>query len=152
MELANIMLKLGGDDANTVPKYGVTAAEIAVLCAVHGSDAVFDIEPTAETVRRSAREERDRLLALYPAKDQDNNDIVLSVYPGMTPMLHTELADLGLDESLFKATKRAEPAAPKKIKPVKAAEKPAPISEIAPASNDATHLFDDEPETSDVMN
>jgi hypothetical protein len=146
------MLKLGGDDANTVPKYGVTAAEIAVLCAVHGSDAVFDIEPTTETVRRSAREERDRLLALYPAKDQDNNDIVLSVYPGMTPMLHTELADLGLDESLFKATQRAEPAAPKKIKPPKAAAKPAPITENAAASNDATHLFDDEPETDDVMN
>lgn len=150
MELANVMLKLGGDDANTVPKYDVTAAEIAVLCAIHGGDAVFDIEPTGETVERSARAERDRLLALYPAKDQDNNEIVMTVYPGVAPVIHTELADLGLDESLYKATKRVEPAAPKKIKPPKAAAKPAPVGEIAPATNDATHLFEDEP--NDVMN
>ena len=149
MELANVMLALGGDRAYTVPKYEVTAAEIAVLCAIHGSDAVFDIEPLGQTITRSAREERDRLVAAYPAKDEDNREIVLVVYPGVTPVLHTELADLGLDESLYKATQHAEPVAPKKAKPLKAA-KPAPVSEIAPADNDATHLFDDEPES--VMN
>lgn len=155
MELANVMLALSGDRANTVPKYAVTPAEIAVLCAIHGTDAVFDIEPagTLDTPR-SAREERDRLVALYPAKDEDNREIVLVVYPGVSPIVHTELADLGLDESLFKAVQHAEPAEPKKIKPPKAA-KPAPVAEIVPASNDATHLFDDEPDASenaDVMN
>jgi len=153
MELANVMLALGGDRATTVPKYGVTPAEIAVLCAIHGSDSVFDIEPLTETVKRTPREERDRLLALYPAKNEDNEPIVMQVYPGFTPVLHTEIADLGLDETLFKATQHAEPVAPKKIKPPKAAAKPAPLTDSAPATNDATHLFDDEPESADnVMN
>ncbi len=150
MELANIMLALGGDRDYTVPKYGVTAAEIAVLCAIHGSDAVHDIEPAGTLgARRSPREERDRLLAAYPAKNEDNEPIVMQVYPCMTPIIHTELAELGLDETLYKASEHVAPAAPKKIKPPKAA-KPAPVNEIAPADNDATHLFDDEPDS--VMN
>ena len=153
MELANVLLALGGDKNNTVPKYRVTPAEIAVLAAIHGSDAVFDIVPLGETEDRSFREERERLFMAYPAKDEDNNPIVMQVYPGVSPVLHTTIESLGLDETLFKPTEHAKPAAPKAkgVKPVKAAEPP-PVSAIAKDTASADHLFpEDEPAKADVM-
>jgi hypothetical protein len=141
MELANILLALGGDRGNTVPKFNVTPAEIAVLCAIHGSDSVFDIKPTGETLERSNRDERERLLETYPALDQDKRSIVLSVYPGSSPILHTELADLGLDETLFKAETHVTPKPATKKKPAKV-EKPAPISDIVPEPAGES-IFDD---------
>lgn len=152
MELANIELALGGDKNNTIPKYRVTPAEIAVLAAIHGSDAVFNITPLGETEARNFREERERLLMAYPAKDEDNNSIVLKVYPGVSPILHTSIESLGMDETLFRPTEHAKPAAPKAVKgvkPVKAAEPP-PVSAFTKDTASADHLFpDDEP--ADVM-
>lgn len=144
MELANVLLAIGGDRATSIPKYNVTPAEIAVLCAIHGSDAVFDIAPTGETVNRSFRDERDRLLRHYPATDEDRRSIVLNVYPGTNPVLHTALADLGLDEMFFKAEERVRPAPVKRAK-AKPAAKPAPIAENI--DNDATSMFEDDGES-----
>ena len=147
MELANIMLALGGDKNNTVPKYGVTPAEIAVLAAIHGADAVFDVVPLEETAETSFRDERERLLRLYPAKNEDNELIVLKVYPGVSPILHTDIASLGLEETLFKATEHAKPV-DKPAKPAKAAKATAlpPVSAIAKDTTSADHLFPaDEP-------
>ena len=44
MRLYNCLLALAGDTGNTVPKANITAAEIALLQAIHGSDAVTDID------------------------------------------------------------------------------------------------------------
>lgn len=153
LALANVMLALGGDKNNTVPKYGVTAAEIAVLAAIHGADAVFDVVPLEETVATSFKDERERLLRLYPAKNEDNELIVLKVYPGVSPILHTDIASLGLEETLFKPTEHAKPVE-KAVKPAKAAKTPAPppVSAIAKDTSSADHLFpDDEPATAEVM-
>lgn len=145
MELANVTLALSGDRGNTVPKYNVTPAEIAVLCHIHGGDAVFDIEPTGKSVERSFREEVLRLVELYPGPQHDRAQKVHAVYPGSNPVLHTEIADLGLPEELFLALKRAEPVKAKpKIAPPKA--KPAPIA--AEVTGDVGSLFD---EDADVM-
>lgn len=144
MELANILLALGGDRNNTVPKERVSPAEIAVLAAVHGADAVFDIVPLEETDKRSFRDERERLLRAYPAKNEDNELIVLKVYPGVSPVLHDTLESLGLETTLFRPTEHAKPAPAKggKAKAAKAA--PPPLSEIVTDPTDATHLFDDD--------
>ena len=151
MELANILLALGGDRNNTVPKYNVTPAEMAVLAAIHGADAVFDIVPTGETVARSFRDERDRLVQLYPAKDEDNNLVVGVVYPGSSPVLHTTIESLGFSDTLFKPTEHAKPAAGKKPTKAKAVEPPPPVSAIAKDTTSADHLFDDEPADAAVM-
>jgi hypothetical protein len=150
MELANILLALGGDRNNTVPKYRVTPAEIAVLSAIHGTDAVFDIVPLNETETISFRDERERLMRLYPAKNEDNNSIVLQVYPGTAPVLHTSIESLGLDESLFKPTEHAKPAPAKAPKKVAKVEQPEPISKIVKDTTSADHLFD-EPADASVM-
>jgi hypothetical protein len=151
MELANILLALGGDRNNTVPKYRVTPAEIAVLMAIHGADAVFDIVPLGETENTPFREERERLFRLYPAKNEDNEPIVVQVYPGTSPILHTTLESLGLDESLFKPTEHAKPAAAPKAAKGKAAKAPEPPPVVAKDPTSADHLFDDEPADASVM-
>lgn len=151
MELANILLALGGDRNNTVPKYRVTPAEIAVLSAIHGTDAVFDIVPLNETETISFRDERERLMRSYPAKNEDNNSIVLQVYPGTAPVLHTTLESLGLNESLFKPTEHAKPAPAKAPKKAAKVEQPEPISKIVKDPTSADHLFDDEPADASVM-
>lgn len=150
MELANILLALGGDRNNTVPKYDVTPAEIAVLSAIHGVDAVFDIVPTGETVHTSFRDERERLARLYPAKTEDSKLVVLEVYPGTAPVLHTSIESLGLDESLFKPTEHAKPAPAKAPKKAAKVEQPEPISKIVKDTTSADHLFD-EPADASVM-
>lgn len=152
MELANVLLALGGDRNNTVPKYRVTPAEIAVLAAIHGGDSVFDIEPLDETRETNFRDERERLAMQYPAKDEDNKLIVLNVYPGVAPILHTTLESLGLSESLFKPTEHAKPAAPAPVKATKGKKaEPPPLSAIAKDTTSADHLFDDEPAEAGVM-
>lgn len=147
MELCNCLLALGGDKGNTVPKYQVTPAEIAVMMAVHGSDSVFDIEPTGEVADRSFREELERLVRAYPGKDEDDQLHVRRVYPGGSPILHTEIAQLGLPEEAFKTLTRVSAAPPAPAKPRKSAKAPAP--ELPPAiatakiDNSADELFED---------
>ncbi|WP_035693630.1 hypothetical protein, partial [Bradyrhizobium liaoningense] len=113
MQRANCLVSLGGDHGNTVPKWLCTAAEIAVLREIHGDDAVNEIEPVDE-IKRSHRDERGRLLAIYGgAKYPDQKPIVESMFPGVAARVFETLGELDLDESFFKATGRlkAKPAA-----------------------------------------
>lgn len=57
-------LRLNGNVLNEIRKTDVTAAEIEVLRALHGSDSVLDIEETGR-VNRSDRDERQRLTQEY---------------------------------------------------------------------------------------
>ncbi len=113
MEIANVLVSLGGDPGNTVPKYNVTAAEIGVLLAIHGNDAVNEIEPVGEIKRRHP-EERGRLLAIYGgAKNPNQTPIVATMFPGVAARVFETLSELGLDDSMFKATGRmTAPTAP----------------------------------------
>lgn len=106
MQTANVLVALGGDRGNSVPKH-VTAPEIMVLLAIHGDDAVYDIEP-AEDIERSNTEEINRLRATYFATGEDGKPKIDAVYTGKTPMLHQDLADLELPDDLYKATERAK--------------------------------------------
>lgn len=147
MQLANVIVALGGDRGNTVPKTRVTAPEIAILLAVHGHDAVFDIQPLDETVSRSVREEIDRLRQLYTARDEDNKPIVEVVYPGRTPSLHETIEELELPEELF-ATESRVSAKPKTSGKSRGKTKPAAAAP-APAENSADSMFDDDDEDED---
>lgn len=101
MQIANIILALGGDQRNTVPKYEVTVSEIAVLRYIHGDDAVTEIEPVG-TVQRSSREELARLRGLYPKTDPAGKNIVMTeLFPGASPAYKT-FDDLDIEPSMFK--------------------------------------------------
>lgn len=148
MELADVIVALGGDRTNTVPKHKVTPAEIAVLMTIHGNEAVFDVRPLAEEVERTVVQERERLFSLYPARDDDGKSIVLNVYPGVTPIMHTTLEDLQLPEEAYAPMTRVAPK--KSDKPAKkakaTAQKPPPVAELAATgavTNSADSLFDE---------
>lgn len=126
LQTANVVLALGGDTRNTVPKYGVTAAEIAVLRLIHGEAAVFDIEPTG-SVSRTDRQEIGRLSEIYGRQEGDRRiaPAVAELFPGAAARVFYTLDDLELPEDLFIATAR-QTSAPAK----KAAKAPAPEPEV----------------------
>lgn len=114
MQTANIMLAIGGDRGNTVPKYAISVAEIALLRAIHGEDAVFDVEPLEtpamdEGVVVSNRAELNRLRRVYDAKDADGNRVVDQVYPGAAARVFETLDEIDMPDEYFKPTERTAP-------------------------------------------
>lgn len=108
LQTANFLLALGGDIGNTVPKYGVTAGEIAVLQAIHGQDAVHELEPAGQ-VERSHRDELERLRGVYGnATDGQGQRVIDIVYPGRGARVVETIDELGLVPEQFKAKERAE--------------------------------------------
>jgi hypothetical protein len=110
MQQANIMLALGGNLGQTIQKFGVTPAEVAVLREIHGNAAVFDIQPLDEEVERTSREERSRLLEVY-GKPPGSHELsaVEFLFPGAAARVYENFDELELDESFYKATGRAKP-------------------------------------------
>ena len=107
MQVAHILLSLGGDDGNTVPKSGVTPSEVAVLRLIHGEDSVKEIQPYGQ-INRTSRGERQLLVEKYgrmiegvrraPAVDE--------LFPGVAARLYETFDELELPEEFFKAAKR----------------------------------------------
>jgi len=146
MQTANIMVALGGDKGTTVPKYNVTASEIAVLRAIHGADAVTDVEPVGE-IERPHREEIARLTREYGrarVPDANGNDvsIVASLFPGAAARTFRTIEELEIPEEFFKAETRVK-AKPAPAKPTKGKGKVKPDEDEA--ADDATDdVADDE--------
>lgn len=147
LQLANCLVALGGDAGNTVPKYGVTAAEIAVLRVIHGDDAIADIEPTG-SVERSHKAERSRLVDAYARiiNGAKRAPEVETLYPGAAARVFETLDELDLDSSFFKTATRVTtqtPAAPVAVavpeagKPKRGRKAKAAEPEPAPAAEDA---------------
>lgn len=114
MQTANIMLDLGGDAGNQIPKLGVTAAEIAVLIAIHGESAVHDIEPVGDVPehegnRWTNRYELDRLRRIYGrAKNSEDTSHVEVLFPGVAARVFEVLDELNLPDEFYKPTARAK--------------------------------------------
>jgi len=110
MQQANIMLALGGNLGQTIPKFGVTPAEVAVLREIHGNASVFDIQPLDEEIERTSREERSRLLEIYgkPPGSREMSAVEV-LFPGAAARVYEGFDELEIDESFFKATGRVKP-------------------------------------------
>jgi hypothetical protein len=124
MEQANILLALGGDKGNTVPKQGVTAAEVAVLRLIHGDEAVTDIEPTGED-KRTHRQEIGRLTELYGRLQPNGRrsaPAVDALFPGAAARVFETFEELDLPEEFYKTETRVKAAPREKLAPV--ADKP----------------------------
>lgn len=110
MQLASILLNLGGDAGNQVPKFNVTPSEVAVLRILHGDDAVNDIEVIGEE-KRSSKAERERLMQIYAAPQPDGSrrsPAIDMLFPGVAARLYDNFDEMELDEVHFKtAEKRA---------------------------------------------
>lgn len=108
MQTATIALHLGGDTGNTVEKYDITPSEVAVLQAIHGVDAVTDIDPQGD-VKRSDRAERERLTQFYGRNTPDGRFVAPAVeqlFPGMAARMFQNFDELDLQEELFKPKSR----------------------------------------------
>jgi hypothetical protein len=134
MQYANIMVALGGDRGNTVPRYQVPASEIAVLRAIHGPDAVHDVEPTAapeepvldefgdatgktRPVKFNNRAELTRLKEQYAGAN--TSKIVEGLYPGAAARVFEDLDDLEIPKEHFKAKERMTASGVPSVDPVK---------------------------------
>ncbi|AKR54328.1 hypothetical protein XM25_00605 [Devosia sp. H5989] len=139
MQTANILLALGGDSGNQVPKFAVTAAEIAVLRAIHGDESVTEIQPLKTVVDRTNRAELGRLRATYgKARDNEGNVIVDMLFPGAAARVFETIDELDLNASLFAAKARhtaADVAQPENQVGDYKALKVAELKDIAAARN-----------------
>lgn len=112
MQTANIMLALGGNRDQVIPKFNVTPAEVAVLRQIHGDDAVTDIDPNGEIVRRN-RDERQRLVETYGRRVDGNRHVAPAVdalFPGAAARVFEKFEELDLPDDFYKAATRVGPA------------------------------------------
>lgn len=164
MQTANILLALAGDTGNTVPKHGVTAAEVAVLRIIHGDDSVSDIEVIGVALDdgkpRTHRAERARLSELYGRQIEGrwSSPAVEALFPGAAARVFETFDEMELPEELFKAERaprasRAVEAPAKSPKAKKAVKADAPKATSEPevvtepededdAANDADGIGD----------
>lgn len=105
MQIANVMVAIGGDTGNIVPKYRVTAAEIAVLQAIHGEDSVFDVEPLG-TIRTTNKEELRRLHEVYAGTNGEQSVAVSTLFPGAAARVFENLDELDIPDEFYKAKER----------------------------------------------
>lgn len=85
MQHASCIVALGGDITFTVVKPDVTVPEIALLKAIHGADAVRDINPTFMD-KRPHSVERDRLNFEYGhARDHKDEPLISKIFPDWLP-------------------------------------------------------------------
>lgn len=107
METASILLAIGGDSGNTVPKYGVTPAEVAVLRLLHGEQSVTDIDVNGFE-ERTDRQEIARLQQTYNRRDGANLTAreVNTLYPGAAARVEMKFSDLELPDALYAVKER----------------------------------------------
>lgn len=129
MDYVNLQVAIGGDAGNTVPKFYVPVAEVPVLMAIHGPDALTEFEvvdaPEGADELNNV-EEMQRLTSIYGrVTDPDGNPILRQVYPGVGAKVISSIDDLDIPEGAMKVTERAttKKAAAKKPAAKKSSEK-----------------------------
>lgn len=136
MQVANIMLALGGDPGQVIPKFSVTPSEVAVLRVIHGADAVSEIEVVG-AVNRAHRVERDRLVEAYGRgiNGEIRAPAVDALFPGVAARLFETFDEIdGSDEDGVEHEEVFTPA-PVVAKPKKGGR---PKKAAAPASDAAS--------------
>lgn len=144
MQTANCLVHIGGDSGTSVPKYGITVSEIAVLRAIHGPDSITDVEPT-EDVQRSDRNEIARLHEIYSRPDVKDGP-VHTLFPGVAARAYQTLDELDIPADFYKAESRVKPKpAEKPAKPGKAKksdEQGEPVDDVEKTLAEEDKLFD----------
>lgn len=125
MQICDCDVHLAGSRNHVVRKSRVSVAEIEVLRAMHGDDAVLNIQPR-ENKKVASRDELERLRRIYrrqlnTAGVEGRKSVVDAVYPGTNPTLPTTLADIGVEYTKGGNTKKA--ATKQKAEAQAAAEK-----------------------------
>lgn len=98
MQHARCLVRINGDIGNIAAKAPVTPAEVVMLRAIHGPDAVSAVALINGGVndKTSHAEELARLKATYTAQNEDGKPIIDSVFPGHSPTLPTTFDEIGI--------------------------------------------------------
>jgi hypothetical protein len=138
MQRIDCLVALGSDNRNTVPKMGITVAEAHALRAIHGAEALLDVQPLEGDEPVSLRGEITRLREKYQGKDEDGRPIIEALFAGGGSSVPETVDDLQLPEQCFRTLTR-----------VTAAPRPEgrQLKSIAPVSGEddggtVDHLFD----------
>jgi hypothetical protein len=103
MQTLNAMVALTGDRNNMVWKTDMSPAEVLLLQALHGADAVLQIEPVGD-VKREPHEEIERLKELYPLHRERIQNIWRD-FPG--PAFPSRIDTLGINPALLRPAEAA---------------------------------------------
>jgi hypothetical protein len=95
MDMCHCAVNHAGSRDMQVFKSDVTPAEIMILRALHGDDAVHRIRVTG-SAKRGSRAEHVRLVRIYGGK------AVAETFPGSAPRLPDTLAEAGLRETNYR--------------------------------------------------
>lgn len=122
MQICSATIRLAGSVQNTVFRSNITPAEILILQAIHGGDAVIDILPI-EKIERTQNAEWDRLTGLYDRSGgpdtpdgKDDVSIVSRLFPGAVKRLPVSLSEIGLETNEAPNEDKAEPEVAEKPK------------------------------------
>lgn len=115
MQIATISLALGGDPGNTIQKFSVTPAEVAVLRLIHGNDSVTEVDVYDDPIKRTNRAELERLRSVY-GKPQPTGgfraEAVDALFPGVAARVFETFDELDVadaSDNFFKGGPKAEP-------------------------------------------
>lgn len=98
MQHARCLVRINGDIGNIAAKAPVTPAEIVMLRAIHGADAVSGVALLNGGIndKTSHAEELARLKVIYTAQNEDGKAIIDTVFPGHSPTLPTTFDEIGI--------------------------------------------------------
>ncbi|HEY1139938.1 MAG TPA: hypothetical protein VGE88_06995 [Lysobacter sp.] len=98
MQHASCLVRINGDIGNIAAKAPVTPAEVVLLRAIHGPDAVSNIKLLNSGIndKTSHADEMARLRTHYTAVNEDGKAIIDLTFPGHAPQLPTSFRDIGI--------------------------------------------------------
>lgn len=109
MQRANCKVRIGGNLGMVCPKENVTPAEIVVLKAIHGEDAVIEIEST-KMDKTGHADELNRLRDEYTVRLDGSGELLVDkLFPGARPQLPVTLKDIGVEAGAAKPKKGGNP-------------------------------------------
>lgn len=149
MQYARCFVQLSGDLGTQIAKAPVTPAEIVLLRAIHGPDAISRVELLGGVNdKKPHAEEMARLREHYTAMTEDGVPVIDKVFPGHAPQLPTTFIEIGI------VTGVGDDAVPLTAKEKKAVEKAAKAAakaaaEAAAADQSGANDTDDDSGDSD---
>jgi hypothetical protein len=126
MQIVNCTVAIAGEAGMTVYKERVSVPEILVLRAIHGEDAVRNIE-VIEDVEAESNEERARLTSIYKMPEGVVKDTLGAVGPLPKTVEDSGIGDEFVISNTVTKTKRAKKASA--VEELSVKEEAAPAAE-----------------------
>ncbi|CAK0773586.1 hypothetical protein WCLP8_5030005 [uncultured Gammaproteobacteria bacterium] len=133
MQVCSCLVRHDGEMNHVTFKPNVTVAEIVILRAIHGEDAIVDILPV-NMDRRTHEEEVDRLARIY------TDPVVKRLWSGFRPRLPATLKDIGISRADIEARAAVAAAKAEQMRAALAASNPEDEDET-PDGLDADYLL-----------